>query len=334
MRLLSTDAAYRSLLVEQCAIIVAEDSMKWAAIHPEPGAYNFGQADALLAFAAQNRMAVRGHNLCWHEALPSWFASTITPANAAEVLGSHIRAVAGRYKGRIRAWDVVNEAVLPEDGREDGLRDSPWLRMLGPGYLDLAFRAARKADPHALLTYNEYGLEDDKPASMAKRAAVLALVRRMVAEKTPIDAVGIQSHLDIQFDIRPDTRSHTPSGTTTGARWDGILQFSRDLRALGLQVFVTELDVNDDNVAKDDPATRDAAVAHVYQEYVTAMVADGGASDVLTWGLSDNHTWLNGSPWHRQKHPGRTERALPFDATYHPKAAFYALRAGLDEQKH
>jgi endo-1,4-beta-xylanase len=315
--MLRNDPAYRALLAQQCNIVVAENSMKWAAIHPEADRYAFEQADELLAFAEQHQMQVRGHNLCWHEALPSWFASTVNPGNARQILTGHIRTVAGRYQGRIRSWDVVNEAISLEDGRTDGLRVSPWFQMLGPGYIDLAFRTAREADPHALLTYNDYGIEYDHPASFTKRAAVMGLLKRLTADGVPIDAVGIQSHID----------------ATTSGLGPGITAFVTEARTLGLKVFITELDVNDDNLAADDPATREAAVAEVYGQYVTDMVANPAVAEVLTWGISNNHSWLNNSKTHKAKHPGRQQQALPFDANYQPTPAFYALRSALDSRK-
>ena len=316
--LLQRDPEYRRVLAEQYDIVVAENAMKWGALRPAPQRYRFDEADALVAFAEQHGMAVRGHNLCWHEALPAWFAATVTKENAAATLTEHIRTVAGRYKGRIRAWDVVNEAVLPGDGRPDGLRDSPWLRLLGPEYLALAFRTAREADPHALLTYNDYDIEYDHAHDAAKRAAVLQLLKRLKAEGVPLDAVGVQSHLT--------AGSPNPLGP-------GILAFVAEARQMGLKVFITELDVNDDSVAADDPAVRDQAVAKVYGEYVTAMLAEAAVVDVLTWGVSDKNSWLNTSKTHEQKHPGREERALPFDAEYQPKPAYFALRGALDSRK-
>ncbi len=315
--LLRTDALYRQLLVEQCSIVVGENAMKWAAVHPAPDRYSFDQADELVAFAEQHGLAVRGHNLCWHEALPAWFDSAVTKENAAQTLTEHIHTVAGRYKGRIRAWDVVNEAVLPGDGRTDGLRDSPWLRLLGPKYIALAFRSAREADPHALLTYNDYDIEYDHAHDAGKRAALLSLLKRLKAEGVPVDAVGVQSHLT--------AGSPNPIGP-------GILAFVAEVRRMGLKVFITELDVNDDSVVEDDPAIRDQAVAKVYGEYVTAMLTDPAVTDVLTWGVSDNHSWLNSSETHKEKHPGRQERALPFDAEYQPTPAYFALRRALDSR--
>ncbi len=176
--------------------VVAENEMKWKALRPAPDQYDFSRADDLVVFASMHNQKVRGHNLCWHEALPDWFQATVTRQNARGVLVEHIRKVAGRYAGRVHSWDVVNEAVDPKSGRPDGLRNSPWLQLAGEDYIELAFRTAREADPSALLTYNDYGIELDTDEQTSKRAQVLLLVRRLKARGVPIDAVGVQSHLE------------------------------------------------------------------------------------------------------------------------------------------
>jgi len=169
--LLAHDESYASLVREQANIVVAENAMKWAPMRPAIDSYYFDDADALVAFAEKNKMKVRGHNLCWHRQLPKWFAGEATAANARGLLTEHIERVAGRYASRMHSWDVVNEAVLVTDGRTDGLRDSPWLKLIGADYIELAFKTARNADPQALLTYNDYGIEGEDSASEKKRAA-------------------------------------------------------------------------------------------------------------------------------------------------------------------
>ena len=179
VRLLKTDAVYQRVLAEQFDILVAENAMKWGPLRPAPDQFYFEAADELMAFAAKHGMKVRGHNLCWHNQLPAWFVGTVTKENARKFLVDHIMTVAGRYKGRMQSWDVVNEAVLPKDGRPDGLRKSPWMELLGPDYIEIAFRTARVADPHALLTYNDYDVEyDNRGAGGAARdySAVVAAV--------------------------------------------------------------------------------------------------------------------------------------------------------------
>ena len=192
--LLGVDTAYEQLVRDQCSIVVAENAMKWGPLRPAIGTFYFDDADRLVAFAEANQMRVRGHNLCWHRQLPKWFGAYATKSNASKLLSEHIQNVAGRYAGRIHSWDVVNEAVLPTDGRPDGLRKSRWLELIGPGYVDLAFRTAREADPKALLTYNEYGIESEDGESAAKRKAVLDLLFGMKTRGVPIDAVGSISY--------------------------------------------------------------------------------------------------------------------------------------------
>ena len=189
-------------------------------------------------------MKMRGHNFVWHRALPPWFATYVTPQNAEQVLVNHIETVAGRYKGRIHSWDVVNEAIQVSDNLPNGMRNSPWQKVL-PNYIDIAFRTARRVDPHAILTYNDYGIEAEDAASTAKRSAVLALVRGMQQRGVPIDAVGIQSHI------------HAGPKYTYGP---ALQQFMADIQKLGLKMMLTEMDVNDRDLPADIP-TRDNAVA-------------------------------------------------------------------------
>ncbi len=320
-RLLREDPLYQQAVATQSSIVVGENCMKWGALRPTSTTYNFTEADELVAFAEKHSIKVRGHNLCWHENLPPWFAATVTRDNATQFLTEHIRTVVGRYRGRIHSWDVVNEAIDPKDGHPDGLRSSPWLDLLGPGYIDLAFRTARDADPVALLTYNDFGIEYDVPEDQAKRAAVLALIRRMQSAHTPLDAVGIQSHLRTTDVIRLG---------------DGIRAFANQLRKQHLAVFVTELDVNDDSLPDLETLQADKDVAAVYRRYLDAMLESPATRAVLTWGVADSQSWLQGEKW-RPKHPNRPQRPLPFliDETgqYRVKPAFFAIRDSLDTAK-
>ena len=305
---------YADLVGAQANILVAENAMKWKALRPAPDKFDFRGADAILAFASRHGQKVRGHNLCWHEALPDWFAGTVTKDNARQIFTEHIRTVAGRYARKLHSWDVVNEAIDTKSGRPDGLRKSPWLELIGPEYIDVAFRTAREADPKALLTYNDYGIEEDSAEQTAKREGVLQLVQGMKKRGVPIDAVGVQSHL-------------SASDPLPGA---GLREFVRELGRMKLQVFVTELDVNERKV-EGSVAERDAAVARVYKDYVTMMVAEPNVSAVLTWGITDRYTWLDAPKYARPD--GQPQRCLPFDANYEPAPAFFALRDALDSRR-
>jgi endo-1,4-beta-xylanase len=312
--LLSNNPQYASLVAEQCSILVPENALKWQALRPAPDKFDFHGADTILAFAQAHDQRVRGHNLCWHEALPAWFAGTVTKDNAKQYLTENIRTVAGRYAGKLQSWDVVNEAIDPRNGRPDGLRQSPWLEMIGPDYLDIAFRTARQADPAVLLTYNDYGIELDTPDQTAKRDAVMTLVRGMKARGVPIDAVGVQSHLD----------------ASAGLPGAGLQKFVRELHDMELQVFITELDVNDRKLTSS-AELRDLAVAAIYGNYLAMMLAEPNVNVALTWGITDRFTWLRGPKYGRAD--GGPNRPLPFDADYNPTPAFFAEREAIDTRK-
>ena len=315
VRLLNSDEIYARVLSEQYSVLVAEGAMKWNALRPAPDKYSFADGDTLVAFAERNNIQVRGHNFVWHEALPDWFRSSVTKENARQYLVDHIMTVGTHYRGKMQSWDVVNEAVLPKDDRSDGLRKSPWMNLLGPDYIDIAFRTARQADPHALLTYNEYGLEYDNGEDEERRAFTLKLLRRMKAANVPLDAVGIQSHI----------KAGQPS--TFGS---GLRNFMASVREMGLQIYITELDVNEDDLPYDDVARRDDAIAELYRQYLSEVLAEPAVKAVLTWGVSDSHTWLNNGPTHRRKQPNRPQRSLPFDNDYRPTESFFAIRDSFD----
>lgn len=298
--------AFTSLLAEQASIVVPENEMKWQIIHPEPDRFDFTRADALLSFANDCQQKLRGHNLCWHNQLPGWFAQIATPANAADLLRRHIAQVAGHFAGHIHSWDVVNEAVHPEDGRTDGLRNSQWLKLLGPDYIGIAFRAAAQADRRALLTYNDYDIEQDGPKFDQKRTAVLQLLTSMRKQKIPLHALGLQSHLKASAKL-PD--------------WTALHNFMNAAEKLDLVIFVTELDVNDAELT-GDIQQRDEAIAALYRSYLTNVLQHRSVKAVLTWGLTDADSWLN-SP-RREHKPERPLRPLPFDTDLKPKPAFYA----------
>ncbi|HEY6467072.1 MAG TPA: endo-1,4-beta-xylanase [Candidatus Acidoferrales bacterium] len=308
---LTADAKYASLVAEQANILVAENAMKWRAPRPAPDKFDFTGADAILAFAESHNQKLRGHNLCWHEALPDWFASTVTKENARQTLTNHIQTVVSHFAGKIHSWDVVNEAIDPGSPRPDGLRVSPWLELAGEDYIELAFRTAREADPKAMLTYNDYGIELDTPKQEGKRAKVLALVQRL-HKLSLIDAVGVQSH----FSVGRDSDK-------------GLREFVRQLRGMGLQVFVTELDVNGQN-ERGAMQQLDTEVAGIYFDYIERMLAEPNVAAVLTWGITDRYSWLNGAKYARPD--GQPQRPLPFDADYAPTPAFFAERGALDSR--
>lgn len=306
---LRTSPEYAELIRTQCGIVVSENAMKFGPLRPAPDQFFFDDADFLIDFAEKNGIKVRGHNFVWHRQLPRWFNGYATPQNAEQILVEHIERVGGRYAGRIHSWDVCNEVIQIKDGQPNGLRNSPWFKLLGPGYIDLAFRTARRVDPHALLCYNDYDIESEAPDQAAKRAAVLDLLRGMQSRGVPIDGLGIQSHISAgSAQAFGPEHSYGP----------GLTAFMKEVQGMGLKMLLTEMDVNDRALPADD-AVRDAAVAAVYGSYLETTLANPSLIAVLTWGITDKYTWLNGEGSRPDHLP---ERCLPFDADLKPLPAF------------
>ena len=303
--MLQTDTEYAQLVRQQAGIVVAGDVMKFGPIQPGINQFHFDEPDFLFAFAEQYGIEVRGHNFVWHRQLPAWFASYVTAANAEAVLVNHIETVGGRYAGRVQSWDVVNEAIQVSDGQPGGLRNSPWYKLLGPGYIELAFRTAKRVDPTALLCYNDYGIEGEAQEDAAKRAAVLALLRGLKNRGVPVDAIGIQSHIAAGRDFHYG---------------EGLQRFMAEAQGMGLKIMLTEMDVND-RALPPNPALRDRAVADLYSGYLNLALANTDVIALLTWGITDRYTWLNGEDARTDKLP---ERCLPFDADLRPTLAYAA----------
>jgi endo-1,4-beta-xylanase len=312
-RQITGDGAFVALVERQAGLVVPENDMKWQDINRgRPGDDDYGPADTIAGFAVENRMALRGHNLLWYFRTPSWFF-TLPDRNAKEnAVVAHIKTLAGRYRGIVHSWDVVNEPLEPKDGRADGLRKAVFLEALGPGYLDLAYRLARETDPKARLVVNEYDVELDSPEHEARRIALLGLLQRMQKAGTPVDAVGIQAHLD------------AVGGPPFSA--ERLRRFLANIAALGLTIQITELDVTDER-APADIARRDQLVADAYRRFLDAALDETAVKMVVTWGLSDRHSWIvrhetNESKWRKD---GLASRPLPFDAELRPKPAYAAL---------
>jgi endo-1,4-beta-xylanase len=304
---LAADSAFASAVTAECGIVTAENCLKWAALRPAADRFDFTRGDALRDFARAGGMALRGHTLVWHNSLPSWFSSTVNAGNAERYLVEHIATVASHFAGEMHSWDVVNEAIDVASGRADGLRSTPWLQFLGPRYIDVAFAAASAADPRALLTYNEYGLE--LSSSGPRRSATLRLLSDLLARGVPLHALGIQGH----------------AGGTSWAQFDAgaFAAFLRDVAGLGLRIFISELDVKDNNLSAD-VAARDQQVAAAYRDYLSVALAEPAVGVVITWGLSDKYTWIKtGAP----RSDGLSVRPLPLDSEMKRKAAWDAVAA-------
>jgi endo-1,4-beta-xylanase len=307
------DPPFVDLVLQQAGAIVAENEMKWQVMNRGArGDDNYGPADTVAGFAHENDLALRGHNLLWCHRTPNWFFDLSSRNDIERAIVERITGLAGRYRGRVHSWDVVNEPIEPKDGRPDGLRTGVFLEMFGPDYLDLAYRTAREADPDARLVVNEYDVELDAPEQEARRTALLKLIERMRRSGTPVDAAGIQAHLSCAGGppFSPDL----------------LRRFLAELAGLGLTIQITELDVTDEN-APPSPVDRDRLVADTYARFLDAALDEKAVKMVMTWGLSDRHSWIVRKETHESKwrSDGLLSRPLPFDAQLKPKPAFEAI---------
>ncbi|HEX8465740.1 MAG TPA: endo-1,4-beta-xylanase, partial [Abditibacterium sp.] len=307
-----------------------ENSMKPEALQRVRGQFTFQDADALVQMAEQSGAVAVGHTLVWHSQTPSWFfqnaqGQPLAREEALRNMRDHIAAVVGRYKGRVKQWDVVNEAI--SDGGDAILRDSPWRRAIGDDYIAEAFRAAHRADPDALLTYNDYGNE-----SGPKRDKNLRLLKSLLDAGVPVHAVGLQCHWRLGSAPLEETEK-------------SIGMYA----ALGLKVIVSELDIGvlPTRTQSADIAAREAgnAASNPYVAGLPAEVSEKLAqsyaqafalflrhknviSRVTLWGTHDGVSWLNDFPIR-----GRTDYPLLFDRAGQPKAAFFAVQKAGREVK-
>jgi endo-1,4-beta-xylanase len=302
--------------------ITSENVLKWERVHPRPGVYDFAAPDRFVEFGERNGMFIVGHTLVWHNQTPRW---VFQDANGSPVsrdallarLRDHIHTVVGRYRGRIKGWDVVNEAV-DEDG---SLRKTPWLTIIGEDYVAKAFEFAREADPNAELYYNDYSVEN-----APKRNGVVALIKRLQGQGIRVAAVGLQGHNRLDW--------------PTPAQQDSTIAA---FAALGVEVNITELDIDvlprvtqratadvglrataDERLnpykaglpdsVQQALAKRYAELFGVYLKYHSAI------SRVTFWGVTDGGSWLNNWPV-----TGRTSYPLLFDRAGRPKPAFDAV---------
>ena len=326
-----TDPVGDAIVKAQFNSISPENILKWELVHPQPDTYDFKASDAYVAFGEKNQMFTIGHNLVWHSQVPNWVfehpdGTFLTRKQLLKRMQEHIKTVVGRYKGRIKGWDVVNEA-LNEDGT---LRQSLWYKIIGPDYLVEAFKAAHKADPQAELYYNDYSLENE-----AKRNGAIALLKKLKAAGCHITAIGTQEHDNLEW----------PATDQVDAT---ITAFA----ALGVKVMVTELDIDvlppvvrngSAEVGQTSASQPDLnPYANGLPDAVQQQLADRYANlfatflkhkDVVTritfWNVTDGDSWKNDWPVR-----GRKNYPLLFDREGQPKPAFDAVIKVAQETAH
>src|SRR5260221_3387452 len=316
------DKRVGSLIRTHFNAISPENVLKWEVVHPLPDIYNFGLSDRYVEFGEKNGMFIVGHTLAWHSQTPRWVfedstGKPLTRAALLQRLHEHIEIVVGRYKGRVNGWDVVNEA-LNEDGT---LRNTPWLRIIGPDFIEKAFQFAHEADPGAELYYNDYALENAN-----KRRGCVKLISGLLAKGIKVTAIGMKDHLKMNW-------------PTVAEEDSTISAFS----ALGVKVNITELDVDvlppatrstgadvsqrAVRTASLDPYTAglpdsvQQALASRYEEEFRVFMSNRAAIDRITfWGGTDGDSCLNRWPV-----PGRTSHPLLLDRAGKPKPAFHRV---------
>ncbi|WP_405696888.1 endo-1,4-beta-xylanase [Streptomyces sp. NBC_01185] len=292
---LSDDAPYRAEVEKEFTSVTPENVMKWEAVEPERGTYDWAAADRLVDFAAKNKQLVRGHTLVWHSQLPAWLnEGDFTAGELREILHRHVTDQVAHFKGRVWQWDVVNEA-FDDDGT---LRDSIWLRKLGPGYIADAFRWAHQADPKARLFINDYNIEGVN----AKSTALHELVTTLRKQRVPVHGVGIQGHLAVQYSAPHDIA-------------DNMLRFDR----LGLETAITEADVR---IPMPADSTKLEAQAEGYGVLLRGCLLTPGCNDFTVWGFTDTYSWVPDT------FPGQGAANI-LDENYAPKPAYGTLRQTL-----
>lgn len=317
--------AYAAILERECGLLVPENELKWQWARPSATAFDFRQFDAIVDYAQAKGFALRGHTLFWvpDKWYPKWLAAhdfgTRPASAAASLLSEHVRTVCRRYGTKIYSYDVVNEAVQPETGR---IRDTVVTRAMGgEAMLDLMFHTARAEAPHAQLVYNDYmswerGTEDETHI-----AGVLRLLEGFRKRGTPVDALGIQSHIRL---LKP-----APVAEIVRESEGPWRRFLDAVVAMGYELVITEFDVND-KMAPDDVAVRDSMVADYAKAYLDIMLSYPQLRDILAWGMVDRYSWLTDFDPRADK---SIKRGTPYDARFRPKPLRDAIAASFAQAR-
>lgn len=308
-RALTTDEA--TLIKREFNSITAENAMKMGPIHPKEDEYFWDDADAIVDFAQSNNMQMRGHTLCWHNQTPPWMfvdaqGDTVSREVLLQRLKDHINTVVSRYKGKIYAWDVVNEVI--SDQEDEFYRPSPWYQICGEGYIAEAFRYAHEADPQALLFYNDYNEIDQ-----VKREKIIKMVNELKAEGVPIHGIGLQGHWAV----------NEPSQ-------EQLEKTLSDFAETGLELQITELDISvypkehsarerrPEDEQDDFTAEKEQQQMEVYKMcFELFRKHKEHISSVTFWNISDRRSWLDNFPVRDRK-----DYPLLFDQNLEPKKVY------------
>ena len=307
---LSNNTAYQAVVRDEMSSISVENAQKWSTIHPEQNRFDFAQADYIVDWAIKNKQRVHGHKLLWHSYNPAWLTNFQGDSAAwGNLLKTHIQTVVSHFKGRVAAWDVVNEAFT-DDGRlrkvEAQAKDgSIWRQKVGADYIARAFRYAHEADPDVLLFYNDFGQESHP----AKTKATLDMVTDFKKRGVPIHRLGLQMHIVSQSN-------------------DGIRQAIQQVAGSGLRVHISELDILASDWGKDTTLrytdalqTKQADKYRFMAETYKTLVPKAQQYGITTWNVGDTDSWITKQ--------GYTDWPLLFDKNYTRKKTYYAFAEGL-----
>jgi|HigsolmetaAR201D_1030396.scaffolds.fasta_scaffold27830_1 endo-1,4-beta-xylanase len=295
---LANDAAYRERAAREFSAVTAENVMKWESLEPVRGQYNWGPADELVEFARRNGQKIHGHTLLWHNQLPGWLTQgvadgSIDSAELRSIVKNHITTVVKRYRGKVRSWDVVNEAFT--DGDNPVLRDTIFRRLLGPDYIADALRWAHAADPKAKLFLNDYAIDGINP----KSTAYYELAKTLRRQGVPLHGIGFQGHLDLQYPLPIDAPQNL-------ARFD----------QLGLETAFTEVDVR---YFLPTDTYKEAGQVGSFNTLLSACLLTPRCVMFTVWGFTDRYSWVPDA------FSGQGA-ATPFDENLAPKAAYRGLQ--------
>lgn len=290
---------YMEVAKREFNILTPENQMKWDTIHPERNRYNFEPAERHVEFALENDMIVHGHTLVWHNQLPGWLTDQEwSKEELLNVLEDHIKTVVSHFRGRVKIWDVVNEAVS-DSGT---YRESIWYRTIGPEYIEKAFIWAKEADPDAILIYNDYNIEEIN----AKSNFVYNMIKNLREKGVPIDGIGFQMHIDYR-----------------GINYESFKKNLERFAELGLQIYITEMDVRIPLGGSEEYYLKKQA--EVYRRIFEICLDNPAVRAIQFWGFTDKYSWVPGF----FKGYGK---ALIFDENYNPKPCYFAIRELMEEK--
>jgi endo-1,4-beta-xylanase len=304
---------YLHLYQDSVKLATPENDLKAVRLNPDGHGYNFSNVDRVLDFAASNNIEVHGHTLIWANGKynPPWVRE-LPLDRVGSFIDEYISTVVGRYPGKLVSWDVVNEPTSLGEGDYPAYQSGPFFDALGPDFVKRAFHAARDADSKAILVLNEAQTERDDKMGLAWRSNLLICLRNLVRESVPIQAVGLQAHLQPQIAFNPQA-------------FDSFLN---SIEELGLDIYISELDVNDE-MFPDDVAERDQKVAEIYSRFLAVALKHRRVKRVVFWGMADHYSFYG--PAYKQKHPdaARKPRPLLLDAEFQRKPAWVAVEQAL-----